>query len=52
MLYAYKSVKMLVSQSCLTLYTPWTGAHQTPLSIEFSRQEYWSGCHALLQYAH
>ena len=23
--------------------TPWTIAHQTPLSIGFSRQEYWSG---------
>ena len=23
--------------------TPWTVAHQAPLSIEFSRQEYWSG---------
>ena len=23
--------------------TPWTAAHQAPLSIEFSRQEYWSG---------
>ena len=23
--------------------TPWTRAHQTPLSKEFSRQEYWSG---------
>ena len=23
--------------------TPWTVAHQTPLSMEFSRQEYWSG---------
>ena len=23
--------------------TPWTSAHQTPLSMEFSRQEYWSG---------
>ena len=22
--------------------TPWTVAHQTPLSMEFSRQEYWS----------
>ena len=22
---------------------PWTVAHQVPLSIEFSRQEYWSG---------
>ena len=23
--------------------TPWTVVHQTPLSVEFSRQEYWSG---------
>ena len=25
------------------LETPWTVAHQAPLSMEFSRQEYWSG---------
>ena len=30
-------------QSCLTLATPWTVAHLAPLSMEFSRQEYWSG---------
>ena len=30
----------LVAQSCLTLATPWTVA---PLSMGFSRQEYWSG---------
>ena len=23
--------------------TPWTIAHQAPLSLGFSRQEYWSG---------
>ena len=23
--------------------TPWTAAHQVPLSMGFSRQEYWSG---------
>ena len=23
--------------------TPWTVAHQAPLPLEFSRQEYWSG---------
>ena len=23
--------------------TPWTAAHQAPLSMDFSRQEYWSG---------
>ena len=22
---------------------PWSVAHQSPLSLEFSRQEYWSG---------
>ena len=32
----------LVAQSCPTLITPWTGAHEAPLSIGFSRQEYWS----------
>ena len=25
------------------LVTPWTVAHQAPLSLGFSRQEYWSG---------
>jgi len=29
--------------------TPWTVAHQAPLSMGFSRQEYWMGCHFLLQ---
>ena len=28
--------------------TPWTVAHQAPPSMDFSRQEYWSGCHCLL----
>ena len=28
--------------------TPWTVAHQAPLSMGFSRQEYWRGLHALL----
>ena len=23
--------------------TPWTVVHQAPLSVEFSRQEYWNG---------
>ena len=32
-----------VAQSCPTLYTPWAVACQAPLSMEFSRQEYWSG---------
>ena len=32
----------LVTKSCPTLVTPWTGAHQAPVSMRFSRQEYWS----------
>ena len=32
------------SLSCVQLFaTPWTVAHQAPLSMIFSRQEYWSG---------
>ena len=30
------------------LATPWTAAYQAPLSMGFSRQEYWSGVHCLL----
>ena len=33
----------LVAQLCPTLATPWTVACQAPLSMVFSRQEYWSG---------
>ena len=36
-------VKVLIVQSCLTLCDPRTLAHQAPLSMGFSRQEYWSG---------
>ena len=32
-----------IAQSCPTLATPWTAAHQAPRSMGFSRQEYWSG---------
>ena len=32
------------SLSCVQLFvTPWNVAHQAPPSMEFSRQEYWSG---------
>ena len=30
-------------QSSLTLCTPWTMDYQAPISMGFSRQEYWSG---------
>ena len=33
----------LVAQSCLTLGTPQTVTCQAPVSMGFSRQEYWGG---------
>ena len=33
----------LVAKLCPTLATPWTVTHHVPLSMRFSRQEYWSG---------
>ena len=33
----------LVAKLCPTLGTPWTVAHQAPLSVGFSGHEYWSG---------
>ena len=36
-------VKLVKSLSCVRLFeTPWTVAPQAPLSMGFSRQEYWS----------
>ena len=45
--YLVKTTKLsggggLVAKSCPTLATPWTVVYQAPLSMEFSRQEYWS----------
>ena len=39
----------LVAQSCPTLATPWTAAHQTPLSMGFSGKNTGVGCHFHLQ---
>ena len=33
----------LLIKLCLTLGTPWTVTHQAPLSLGFTKQEYWSG---------
>ena len=39
-----------VLKSCLTLCDPWTVVRQAPLSMEFSREEYWKELlHFLLQ---
>ena len=45
---AFYSVTCPGGVACILSYirlfeTPWTAAHQAPLSVEFSRQEYWSG---------
>ena len=36
-------MKVLVNQSCQTPHDPMDIAHQVPLAMEFSRQEYWNG---------
>ena len=35
--------KMKLLRRVQLFATPWTVAYQAPLSMEFSRQEYWSG---------
>ena len=45
-----QDVRVLSRFSSVSLFvTPWTAVHQAPLSMGFSRQEYWSGCHALFK---
>ena len=49
--WAYKTLQVVVKALCMLsssshvwfFATPWTVACQAPLSMEFSRQEYWSG---------
>ena len=47
--YLLSYTRMYISSSSASLspgrlfLTPWTVAHQAPLSMGFSRQEYWSG---------
>ena len=38
-----RKVKVKLLSRVQLLATPWTTAHQAPLSMGFSRQEYWSG---------
>ena len=39
----YTKVKVKLLSHVQLFVTPWTVAYQAPLSMEFSRQEYWSG---------
>ena len=36
-------LKVLIIQCVQLFVTLWTVAHQAPVSLGFSRQEYWSG---------
>ena len=38
-----RKVKVKLLSRARLLATPWTAAYQAPLSLGFSRQEYWSG---------
>ena len=42
-LYCYQPISLHPSAHMLSHVTPWTAARQAPLSMDFSRQEYWSG---------
>ena len=41
--YCYQPITLHPHTYMLSHVTPWTAARQAPLSMDFSRQEYWSG---------
>ena len=41
--YCYQPISLHPCAHMLSHVIPWTSARQTPLSMDFSRQEYWSG---------
>ena len=43
MKFKLSSNEVKVAESCLTLCSLWTVAHQAPVFLYFPRQEYWSG---------
>ena len=51
LLIIYTHIYVCVNFSVLfnSLLPPRTVVHKTPLSTELPRQEYWSGCHSLIQ---
>ena len=48
-IYSHFRVKVKAEVKALVTLSYPTVAHQAPLSMEFSREEYWMGCHSLLQ---
>ena len=47
--YVLFAIRILAFECVWLFATPWTVAYQAPLSLGFSRQEYWSGLPCLLQ---
>ena len=41
--YCYQPISLHPHANMLSHVIPWTSARQAPLSMDFSRQEYWSG---------
>ena len=41
--YCYQPISLHPRAHVLSHVIPWTSARQTPLSMDFSRQEYWNG---------
>ena len=41
--YYYQPISLHPRAHMLSHVNPWTAARQAPLSMDFSRQEYWSG---------
>ena len=41
--YCYQPISLHPRAHMLSHVTPWTATRQAPLSMDFSRQEYWSG---------
>ena len=48
LLYCYQAISLHPHAHMLSHVIPWTSAHQTPLSMDFSRQEYRSGISTFL----
>ena len=42
-LYCYQPISLNPHAHMLSRVTPWAAARQAPMSMDFSRQEYWSG---------
>ena len=49
-LYCYQPISLHPHAHMLSHVIPWTSACQTPLSMDFSRQEYWSGLPLLIEF--